>query len=206
MSLILDALRKMEEERAARRGGSVDIRPAVLSRHGDEPPKSGKLITPVVAGTLLLLAGIGAGMLLKGTGPAAPPPHPVENSAAGTEERPASPLPPAVPQTRPMPVEPVRTLPTATVSPVPATVPPRKTMAKDPPATAFEPADPAINISGIAWQEERALRRAVVNGALVGEGAEVAGARIIEIRERSVKFSRGGRTFEVSYASAFPSR
>jgi general secretion pathway protein B len=197
MSLILDALRKMEEERAARRGGSVDIRPALLSRHGDEPPRTGKLITLVAAGAILLLAGIGAGVLMRGTGPT----HPVENSAARTEDSPIPPLPPASPQTTPAP-----TLPAAAVPAVPTAPPPRRPVGDDPSPPAAEAADTALAISGIAWQEERGLRRAVVNGALVGEGAEVAGARIIEIRERSVKFSRGGRTFEVSYASAFPSR
>lgn len=205
MSLILDALRKMEEERAARRGGSVDIRPALLSRQGDAPPKTGRLITLVAAGVILLLAGIGTGVLLKGTGTSPPPTHPVGNSSAGTGDRPTPPLPPAAPQTVPLPPEPARTLPTATAPAVPPT-PLHSPVDDDPSPTASEPADTALSISGIAWQEERGLRRAVVNGALVGEGAEVAGARIVEIRERSVRFSRGGRLFEVSYASAFPSR
>jgi general secretion pathway protein B len=54
-------------------------------------------------------------------------------------------------------------------------------------------------VSGIAWQEERKLRRAVVNGSLVGEGAEILGARVVEIRENRVRFSRGGKIFEVVY-------
>lgn len=206
MSLILDALRKMEEERAARRGGSVDIRPALLSRQGDAPPKTGRLITLVAAGVILLLAGIGTGVLLKGTGTSPPPVHPVENISAGAGDRPTLPLPPAAPQTVPLPPEPARTLPTATVPAVPPTPPLHRPVVDDPSPPASEPADTALAISGIAWQEERGLRRAVVNGALVGEGAEVAGARIVEIREGSVRFSRGGRLFEVSYASAFPSR
>ena len=206
MSLILDALRKMEEERKARHGGSVDIRPAVLSRRGDDPPATRNLIILVAAGAMLLLAGIGAGVLLKGTGPSPALLQTADQSAAGTEDRPALPLPPAPPQTTPIPAEPVRTLPTATLPAMPPTPPLRKPVADDPPAAASETADTPIAISGIAWQEERGLRRAVVNGALVGEGAEVAGARIVEIRERSVRFSRGGRTFEVSYTSAFPSR
>ena len=63
------------------------------------------------------------------------------------------------------------------------------------------PAD--IIISGIAWQDERSLRRAVVNGALVGEGAEVAGARVLEIREDRVRLSRGGQVFDAVFSSGF---
>jgi general secretion pathway protein B len=59
-----------------------------------------------------------------------------------------------------------------------------------------------ITISGIAYQDERYMRRAVINGALVGEGAEVAGAKVVEIKENRVKFSRGGESFEVVYSSS----
>jgi general secretion pathway protein B len=58
-----------------------------------------------------------------------------------------------------------------------------------------------IVISGIAWQEEHALRRAVVNGALLGEGAEVLGATVVEIREKSIRFKRDGDSFEIPYAN-----
>lgn len=59
---------------------------------------------------------------------------------------------------------------------------------------------PDITISGIAYQDERGLRRAVLNGSLVGEGAEVAGARVVEIRENKVRLSKGGRIFEVVFS------
>jgi len=63
------------------------------------------------------------------------------------------------------------------------------------------PAD--ISITGIAWQDERSLRRAVINGTLVGEGAEVAGARVLEIREDRVRLSRGGQVFEAAFSAGF---
>lgn len=63
-----------------------------------------------------------------------------------------------------------------------------------------------ITISGIAYQDERRLRRAVLNGALVGEGAEVAGARVVEIKETKVRLSRGGQVFEVHFSSGLQSR
>jgi len=58
-----------------------------------------------------------------------------------------------------------------------------------------------ITVSGIAWQDERYLRRAVINGALVGEGAEIQGAKVVEIRENRVRFNRGGEIFEVVHSS-----
>lgn len=61
--------------------------------------------------------------------------------------------------------------------------------------------DDRITVSGIAWQDERSLRRAVINGILVGEGAEIEGAKIIEIKESRVRFNRGGEIFEVVHSS-----
>jgi general secretion pathway protein B len=55
-----------------------------------------------------------------------------------------------------------------------------------------------IRISGIAWQDERTARRAVVNGFLMKEGGVVAGARIVEILQDRVRFSQSGRDFELS--------
>jgi general secretion pathway protein B len=63
------------------------------------------------------------------------------------------------------------------------------------------PTLPDISISGIAWQDERTLRRAVLNNALVGEGAEVAGARVVEIRENRVRMMRGGQLFDIVYTA-----
>jgi general secretion pathway protein B len=46
------------------------------------------------------------------------------------------------------------------------------------------PAD--VKLSGIAWQEERRARRAVVNGFLMQEGGVVSGARITDIYQDRV--------------------
>ncbi len=204
MSLILDALKKMEQERKSRHGGTVDIRPAVLHRRGDDPPAPRNLAMLVIAGAVLLLAGIGAGLFIKREKPVPPLPQPSEQAATVPVVTPASPVTP--PPLASVPAEPVRPVPAAIVPPGAPAPPPRNVMAGEETTGASEPADRGITISGIAWQDERSLRRAVVNGSLVGEGAEIAGARIVEIRERSVRFSRGGRSFDVSYTSAFPSR
>jgi general secretion pathway protein B len=55
------------------------------------------------------------------------------------------------------------------------------------------PAPTDLKVTGIAWQDERSARRAVVNGALIGEGAVASGARVVEIRQDQVRFSRDGQ-------------
>jgi len=72
-----------------------------------------------------------------------------------------------------------------------------------PSAAAPSTTAPALVVSGIAWQEDRPGRRAVVNGLLVAEGAMVAGARVTEIRAEKVIFSSGGHTLEIPNSSPF---
>lgn len=72
-------------------------------------------------------------------------------------------------------------------------------------AIVLIPAPSDITISGIAWQDEHNARRAVVNGFLIQEGGSVSGARITEIYQDRVRFSRNGHFFDVYLiASGFP--
>lgn len=64
-------------------------------------------------------------------------------------------------------------------------------------AAPVSPAPADIRLSGIAWQEERRARRAVVNGFLMQEGGIVSGARITEISQDRVRFTQSGTTFEI---------
>jgi general secretion pathway protein B len=207
MSLILDALRKMEQDRKVRLGGSLDIRPEVLSHRGKAHPTTRNPLMIVVACLALLLVGVGTGLLLKGSKAVQAPPRAESVSRAVTapELQPTSIQPPAPVQPAPSTALPARAEPAAPAAPVitPPSPPLQNPSIETPPTAA---AEPALAISGIAWQEERGLRRAVVNGALVGEGAEVAGARVVEIGESRVRFSRSGRTFDIPFSSAFPAR
>jgi len=236
MSLILEALRKMEQERKSRRGAGLDIRPEVLRYRAAVKQPQSKPYLLVAIGLVLLTAGIGAGILLKGNhGEEAN--HPVALSSPDLPLAPAAPASVPVPtaeQSAPAPSEPEVVQP-ARMAAEPAS------QAKSQPSSALAPVGrkpgaasgsslpesaglpqakplhqetsdpsqagiPEISISGIAWQDERRMRRAVLNGALVGEGAEVAGARVVEIRENKVRMSRGGQIFEVFFSSGFPSR
>ncbi len=202
MSLILDALRKMEQERKAKSKGTVDIRPDVLSYRGAPPKPARNRFLPAAIALLLISVLVTAGLLLRGgkSEPQIHPAEPVARSVVTPEIQPASlPTPPIQPpQAAPVPV---RTAP-AVAQPIHS---PKKAEADAPPVASTEPAGSSnITISGIAWQDERNMRRAVINGVLVSEGTEIAGARIVEIKENRVKFSRDGQTFEVIYSSAFP--
>lgn len=64
-----------------------------------------------------------------------------------------------------------------------------------PPAAVSSGSRSGLTVSGIAWQENPAARRAVVNGTLLEEGASVDGATIEEIMPTRVRFSSGGRQF-----------
>lgn len=59
------------------------------------------------------------------------------------------------------------------------------------------PAPADIKVSGIAWQDERAARRVVINGFLLKEGASVSGAKIMEIHQDRVRFTSPAGIFDV---------
>lgn len=237
MSLILDALRKMEQERKTRRGAAVDLRPEVLRYHADVKPKQTKPYLLIAAGGVVLAAGIGAGIFFTTSHAPSPAATPAAMPPAQVAVAPAA-AAPAVPQ--PAPAGPAPASAPAPALAVPAQAPAVPAVAAAPPAPSQPPALPArpdasaavqkkragnaqvlqsqplqrevgdeatqsmpdVTVSGIAWQEERRLRRAVVNGVLVAEGAEVAGARVVEIRENRVRLSRGGQIFDVLFSSA----
>lgn len=217
MSLILDALRKMEQERKARSGATADIRPEVIGRPAPPPVAKKKSFVLVAAGVAILVVGIGAGLLLRGG--AGKPPEEAKFADRGTEQPTASSAPAPAPQpaaappaaaalpVTPAPPQPVvQPAPQSVATPAPVAAPVRQHVAEPELQPAAHQAASDLSVSGIAWQDERSLRRAVVNGVLVGEGSEIAGARVVEIGERRVRFSRGGQSISVSLSSPFPGR
>lgn len=204
MSLILDALRKMEQERKARRLTGTDIRPEVLSYRGipRKPSTSSRLI-PVTTVTMMLLLGIGGWFLLKEEKPV-PANFPKNSSTPKIASSDPIQSPPPAPQLHATVDPPTQPLPTP-AAPQKTTTPPTPQEQKPPPITEISNA-PGITISGIAYQDERSLRRAVINGALLGEGAEVAGLKVVEIRENRIRFSKAGETFDLVYSTGISNR
>jgi general secretion pathway protein B len=192
MSLILDALRKMELERKAKRQSTPEIRAEVLNYRGklQHPEKSWLL--PVIAALLLISSTTAFFIYFKGSGSLRQEPVKAAVPQQGDDR-----VPSTAPRTDLLPLPAVKTGQPATAT-KPAEAAAAATI-KDESSQPF--ADNNIVISGIAWQEERSLRRAVINGTLMGEGGEIFGATVVEIRENLVKFTRRGRTFEVVYSS-----
>lgn len=193
MSLILDALRKMELERKAKRLKSQEIRAEVLHYRGSAPVADNPRTVSVTVALLLVFATAAAVFYF-------------------TELQSSKIVPPSQGEAL-HPVTPPA-IPALTLPPPPIELPPQKNSqnganrgiktaktAADSAMTTQNSGAAGLTVSGIAWQEERPLRRAVINGALVGEGAEIQGAKIVEIKENRVRFSRGGEIFEVVHAS-----
>ena len=230
MSYILDALKKLEQDKARKervKGGAVNIAGELLTEdisHGTE--RSQTKLVPVLLIIVLLTAGI-TWLLLRS--------HSAPQMAAqsGSQESrplsaPSAPSPgPAAPLVAPMPVAaavsddtPAREADAPKVLQQAATriMPPAEQQVR--PVSASERRRPAavapqsvimaapannLVISGIAWQDERSERRAVVNGFLLHEGSVVAGSKIVEILQDRVRFSQGGLISDVPLvASGMP--
>jgi general secretion pathway protein B len=193
MSLILDALRKIELERKAKLQSSQEVRSEVLNYRRLTPPVEKSRIVPI---TVLLLVSTAVACFFYFKKQESPK----NDSLPHKESLIQQPIP-VIPQHMPQLQQPASALPAQ----------------KSPQAEEERPAQPVkpstgavivkqgngdgITVSGIAWQDERSLRRAVINGFLVGEGAEIQGAKIIEIKESRVRFSRGSEVFEVVHTS-----
>jgi len=245
MSLILDALRKMEQERKVRRGAGL-VLSEVLRYRAAVKESPGRPYLLVTAGLLLLAAGVGAGLLLKSGAPAgagsgagvtasSAQPEPGREVTSAAPPAATGSTPSAAPAVVPAGAQPpasaglvthgeqgqIEQRPAASATVTRSAAKSRRSEAPrerreaaggaQAKAAQREPvgdgtALPEITISGIAWQDERNLRRAVLNGTLVGEGAEVAGARVVEIRENRVRLSRNGQIFDVVFSSGLSSR
>jgi general secretion pathway protein B len=227
MSYILDALKKMEHEKArkARKSGMARISGDLFR---DARPQSdrgglGKAAALVVVTSLVAIGA--TWFFLRPSdkrGPVKPPPlsAPAAPVAVAPPPPPAvQPVPPAIslPPVAPQaaPAKPQRPAPGRVAPRTAASIPQdsdrepqeqrraRRRQPVAPPAEALPAATEAgvsadIRVSGIAWQDERRARRAVVNGFLMKEGGVVAGAQIVEILPDRVRFSQDGREFELS--------
>lgn len=227
MSSILKALKKLEDGKAARPPGSLDIGADIL--RSDTRQRFSLPGVILVAG-LLFICGSGATYLyLKHT--ALPNPSRQPPAAAAVQaERPAPPLPaPAVPHPSQQVTGATRTeFPQqhakhdavitphaappqqfAKTRPTPRPVQKKtlpdhlKTAAADHATSpvvqnASAVTPPVIKVNGIAFQNDGSGSVAVVNGIPVANGSMIEGARVEEIQKDRVRFSYGGEKFEVS--------
>lgn len=227
MSYILDALKKVEHEKIKKSapGGMTSIAGDLFHEPAQLPARAGmwwKIIALLLVASLVTF--VGTWFLLRGkktekapiSSPAAPglsapavaPPAPAVVAPAPVQT-PIVPAPPA--NVSAAPVSPsavapedgdgdLRSTRRAKRSPVQAVPPAAPIQMK--PAMQSVPAPTDIKLSGIAWQEQRSARRAVINGFLLKEGAVVSGARVSEIMPDRVLFTGPTGRFELRLDSA----
>jgi general secretion pathway protein B len=223
MSYILDALKKIEHEKNKKRSdGRISIANDLFQER--KQPNAGTGIGKIAALVLAasLLVGGGTWFVLNGNShksatavrPSAPPqvvqvaappvPTPVQAVAPVMAPLTVPPTAAAAPQTNTAASgddnAPARGKARRLAIPITAEPVVQK---KQPVQTVAAPAD--VKLSGIAWQDERSGRRAVINGFLLKEGAVVSGARIIDIQADRVRFASAGGEFEIRLDAVLPS-
>jgi general secretion pathway protein B len=226
MSYILDALKKIEHEKNKKRSdGRRSIANDLFQERSQPTSRSGLWKMAALAVLASLIAGGGTWFALYGKSRRGTA---VSRLVATQQATPVAP-PPAVAPPAPMPVQalPPAGLPPAAVTPAAAA--PHENAAADQdeetpssrrvrrPAVPVKarpvvqkqsvqavPAPADIKLSGIAWQDERSARRAVINGFLLKEGAVVSGATIIDIQANKVRFSSSGGQFEIRLDAVLP--
>jgi hypothetical protein len=211
MSFILKALKKLENEKVARKAAPVEINSAILAPDsGSSSSRGGKWLII----SLVLIACAGAGTMFFFI-------HKIPLTVSEVQK--------AKPQTASA-VQPISSLPTIqpqvdkpakesasinTIDGQQATPRPREpekrskkahlqndfvTSSVPEPQGSFVAATPALTVSGIALQDDPAESMAVVNGVLVKSGMTVGGAVIDRIYLDRVRFKGSGGIFEVYLA------
>lgn len=223
MSNILDALRKAQDEKNRISGPPSSGCEVLLS---NRPVRNSNTVDKrvfILAGSGVLLLSIVAWWLYGPSKPVSAPRiadmagvahSPVASVAPASNSAPPSStlLPAVAPQanpakTAPQPTQPVpsqgaaahlgtENRPNLHTPEAAPNNPERSTAAQTNPSTTVSSTPEGIKLTGIAWQDSRKMRRAVINDVLVGEGAVVAGAKVLEIRPGLVRFEKNGTLFE----------
>jgi general secretion pathway protein B len=221
MSVILDALRKLDREKSPRRSGTVNIAVEILRPDLPRPGKRIPLYAAVAFLTAIATAAITYSVMVKGGFPAksspplamnSPVPHPPAEAVFPSGEPvrehrgelspvaqkilapPNSKNPPAsLPENKGDQKETDQNviLKEADIAPEKARVP-----AEHPPHGSAT-VSPSLNISAIVWYEEPSKRFAMINGLIVTEGALVEGMKVEEIFPDRVRFLHNSQHLEI---------
>ncbi len=221
MSVILDALKKLDREKSSRRNGTANIAVEILRADLPRPGKRVPRYAAIAFLTAFATAAVTYGVMVKGGFLSKSTPPPAVNPAAPRQE--AAPAPPSsepVPSARdeinpepPNTQAPVKSKKPATslagkkvdetktrqnVTVKEADIVPEKanTPVERPPQASTKPA-PSLNISAIVWYEEPSRRFAMINGLIVTEGSVVEGMKVEEIYPDRVRFLQQNQHLEI---------
>ena len=212
MSFILKALKKLENEKADRNVGKVEINSAILApdrRSVSTPGNSSKRL--VIALLLVAVGGTSLYFMRRTSSPDVQPP--VKEAQPGPMPQPVSVAATAVRQEKPAPVVPALspTVKTQEERPRPRVRVREKFHEESPTVGAGTHSIPdrealtgsptsSLIVNGIALQDDPAASMAVVNGQIVKRGMTVGGAQVERIYLNRVRFRGNGGLFDVHLA------
>jgi general secretion pathway protein B len=194
MSLILDALKKLEKDRITRRKRSVHIASDILL--AGEPAARRKALILIAGLTGIAVAALMLTLVIVNPFSTRTPIQEQETVLPGSAQ-PAK----SVPASEPI-AEKKKTR-TETEDRIAAAAKVSKQKGAAAPGSRAKPVVfdetqlPILTVSGIVWVEDRGVRKAMVNGEVVGEGGKVGRTRVVEIHPDHVIFSHDGRNFSV---------
>jgi len=210
MSVILDALRKLDREKSSRRNGTANIAVEILRPDLSRP---GKKVPPYIAAlslTAIAVAAVTYGLMSRRgflskpapTVPASPPAQSQQATPAPLSREPIRDVRDETSGVLPKIETPARSKSTETSSTEKKTeeakVAPentKKPMEHTPGGTVATP--PSLKISAIVWYEDPSKRFAMINGTISTEGSLVDGVKVVEIHPTSVRFLHDGQYFEI---------
>ena len=212
MSLILDALRKLDREKSSRRNGAVNIAAEILRPDLPRPGIRMRMYFTPLFLTAVAIAAITYAVISKTPPPTAinrvtsslqatPSPRshePVRDARDKVMRDPAeSKKQPAEVKIPPLSPSEEKISPEVISKEAPA-VPGdmRKPSEQTPRKSAVTPA--SLKLSGIAWSEEPSKRFAVINGMVATEGYVFEGVKVVEIHPDRVLLLLNDEPFELS--------
>jgi hypothetical protein len=216
MSVILDALRKLDREKLSRRNGTAPIAVEILKPDLSHPGRKIPLVLAAVFLTAIAAAAITyvlvstPGFLSKSSPPipvSLPPssqqatPAPLSREPVGDAHDEVSRVPPKIEipagskptETSSSEKKTTRNVISEEVNVAPENA--KKTVEHTPTGSATTP--PSLKISAIVWYEDPSKRFAMINGTITTEGSLIEGVKVVEINPAGVRFFHNGQYFEI---------
>lgn len=221
MSVILEALKKLDREKSSRRSGTAEIAVEILRPDLPHPGKRVPRYAAIAFLTAIATAAITYGVILKGgllsksspplamnppapnqeAVPAALPSEPVRSPRGEISTEPSKIQTPVKTKKPPAPLvenKDDETKMRQDVIPKQVEIVPEKgKIPPEPPPPASATVSPSLNISAIVWYEEPSKRFAMINGLIVTEGSVVEGMKVEEIFSDRVRFLHHNQHLEV---------